>query len=302
MPTGRNWLSFIYINLGFILQIFVVFFWKKSKEIKDDWNTYRCNPMYMPMSDDMSSDFTYCVQNTQTDMMDDLLQPLTYTTSVLGDLGTSMGDQIDGARGMMSNMRDFTSSATKNIFGVFLNIGVEFQRMSISIKDLVGKIMGTMVTVLYIMEGSHKTLVSIQKGPAGQMVGALGGHCFSPETKLTMKSGEKVAMKNIQIKDVLENGSVVVATMKIDNANNEPYYMLKSAADPSVKIYVTGEHYMQHKGRYIQVKNHPDAEYLYNKRGECFSCLITNDHLIKIEEYIFWDWEDKLLGNTIKNW
>ena len=95
MPTGRNWINFLFINIGFFAQILVMFYLKKSKEIKEDWNSYRCNPMYMPMSDDMSSDFTYCVQNIQSDMMDDLLEPLTYTTTMLSDLGTSMGDDIN---------------------------------------------------------------------------------------------------------------------------------------------------------------------------------------------------------------
>jgi len=302
MPTGRNWMNFFYINLGFFLQIFVMFYWVKAKEIKDDWNTYRCNPMYMPMSDDMSSDFTYCVQNIQTDMMDDLLQPLTYATSMLGDLGTSMGDDINGAREMTSKIRDFASKIVQQIFGVFLNIIVEFQRMSISIKDLVGKFIGVIVSVMYIMEGTHKTMVSIQKGPPGQMLNALGGHCFSPDTMLTLKGGHRVHIKNINLNSVLENGSVVVATMRISNTRNEAYYKFgpdDGLVDP---IYVTGEHYVQYKDKFIQVKYHPRAEFIYNKIDEVFNCLITDNHLIKIGGYTFWDWEDKLLPQTRTNW
>ena len=302
MPTGRNWMNFLYINLGFFIQIFVMFFWKKSKEIKDDWNTYRCNPMYMPMSDDMSTDFTYCVQNIQTDMMDDLLQPVTYTTSMLGDLGTSMGEDIDSARGMTSKIRDFAGKIVQQIFGVFLNLVVEFQKMSISIKDLVGKFLGVLVSVMYIMEGSHKTMVSIQKGPPGQLLNALGGHCFSPDTLLTLKGGRVVHMKNVKLDDVLENGSVVVATMKISNALGESYYKFKSKHDITKIIFVTGEHYVQHKGKYIQVKYHPEAEFVYNKIDTFFNCLITNDHLIEIDGYTFWDWEDKLLPQARTNW
>lgn len=296
MPTGKNWMRFIYINLGFLTQILIMYYWKKSKEIKDDWNSYRCNPMYMPMSDDMTSDFTYCVQNTQSDMMDDLLQPLTYTTSMLTDLGGSMGSEINGARGMMSKIRNFTSEIVQSIFGVFLNLVVEFQRMSISIKDLVGKFMGMLVSIMYIMEGSHKTMVSIQKGPPGQLLNALAGHCFSPDTQLTLKSGEKVAMKNIKLHDVLESGSVVVATMQVGNSAQEPYYKFTSKRDPSIHIFVTGEHYVRYRGKFVKVRYHPEAEYQYNKIGSQFSCLITSDHLIQIEEYVFWDWEDKLLN------
>lgn len=298
MPTGRNWMNFFYINLGFFTQIMVMFFWKKKKEIKDDWNTYRCNPMYMPMSDDMSSDFTHCVQNIQTDMMDDMLEPLTYTTTMLSDLGTSMGDDINNARGMTSKIRDFAGKIVQQIFGVFLNLVVEFQKMSISIKDLVGKFLGVLVSVMYIMEGSHKTMVSIQKGPPGQLLNALGGHCFSPDTKLTLKSGAIVLMKNVKLGAVLENGSIVVATMLVDNTLDEAYYKFTCDTDVTKFVLVTGEHYVKYRGRFIQVKYHPEAELQYNKIGDHFSCLITNDHLIEINGLTFWDWEDKLLGKT----
>lgn len=302
MPTGRNWMNFLYINLGFLTQILVMFYWKKSKEIKDDWNSYRCNPMYMPLSDDMSKDFTYCVQNIQTDMMDDLLEPLTYTTTMLSDLGTSMGDDINNARGMTSKIRDFAGKIVQQIFGVFLNLVVEFQRMSISIKDLVGKFLGIVVSMMYIMEGSHKTMVSIQKGPPGQLLNALGGHCFSPDTKLTLKSGATTPMKLIKLGDVLESGSIVVATMTISNTNNEPYYKFTSKTDVNKFVLVTGEHFVQHKGRFIQVKYHPEAELQYNKIDKVFSCLITSDHLIVINGITFWDWEDKLLPSPRANW
>ena len=302
MPTGRNWINFLFINIGFFAQILVMFYLKKSKEIKEDWNSYRCNPMYMPMSDDMSSDFTYCVQNIQSDMMDDLLEPLTYTTTMLSDLGTSMGDDINNARGMTSKIRDFAGKIVQQIFGVFLNLVVEFQRMSISIKDLVGKFLGILVSVMYIMEGSHKTMVSIQKGPPGQLLNALGGHCFSPDTRLTLKGGAITPMKLVRLGDVLENGSIVVAKMSISNVHNEPYYKFTSKTDSTKFVLVTGEHYVQHKGKFIQVKYHPEAEFQYNKIDKVFSCLITNDHLIEINGVTFWDWEDKLLPQTHKNW
>ena len=58
-------------------------------------------------------------------------------------------------------------------------------------------------------------------------------------------------------------------------------------------ILVTGEHKIQdtHTGRFIPVSQFCDAKRtnLYNDK---MSCLITDDHLIPIGEYIFWDWED----------
>ena len=302
MPTGRNWMNFMYINLGFVAQMVVMFFLKKKEEIKADWNTYRCNPQYMGLSDDMSADFTYCVQNIQTDMMDDMLEPLTYTTTMLSDLGTTMGEDVNNARGMMSQIRGFAGKIVEQIFGVFLNLVVEFQRMSINIKDLVGKFLGVLVSVMYIMDGSHKTMVSIQKGPPGQLLNALGGSCFSPDTLLTLKDGTITEMKNVRLGAVLESGSIVVATMKIYNTLGEAYYKFTCKTDETKFVLVTGDHYVKYRDKFIKVRYHPEAEFKYDKIDDEFSCLITNDHLIEINGVTFWDWEDKLLPQTGTNW
>jgi hypothetical protein len=36
MPTGRNWINFLYINIGFIVQILVLMLLLKKKEIKEE--------------------------------------------------------------------------------------------------------------------------------------------------------------------------------------------------------------------------------------------------------------------------
>ena len=58
-------------------------------------------------------------------------------------------------------------------------------------------------------------------------------------------------------------------------------------------ILVTGEHKIQnpHTGRFIPVSQFSGAKKT-KTYGQKMSCLITDDHLIPIGEYIFWDWED----------
>jgi len=294
MPTGRNWINFLYINIGFIVQILVLMLLLKKKEIKEDWNTYKCDPMYLPiMSDDPAADFAACVSTIQSDAMDDLTAPITDNINGLADLGGSLSEDINSARGALSSVRNSATAITKKTFGVFLNITTEFQKMSVSIKDLVGKFLGTLVSVMYIMEGSHKTMVSIQKGPPGQLLNTLA--CFSPETLLTLKTGVQIPMKQVRLNDVLENGVVVHATMQISNSGASPYYKMKSTRQPDGYIYVTGEHYVKHKEHFIPVKYHPGAEYVPSKIDDVVLCLITSNHRIPIDNYEFWDWDDDLI-------
>jgi hypothetical protein len=304
MPTGRNWLYFIYVNLGFALYVAGTYYLSSVQEIKDNWPLYRCNPMYMPLSDNMSEDFTYCVQNITTSFMGYLLQPLTFITSTLSDMGANFTVQIDNVRAMFNKIRSFVSNIFQSIFGVFLNIIIEFQKIIIGLKDMVGKTIGIVVTMMYVLDGSIKTMNSAWKGPSGQLVRALG-KCFYPMTKIRLQNGNIVAIKDINLGDVLENGSIVYSTMRIDNVDRnstlrkEKLYIIKKTGVNKENIHVTGSHLVFDKrvNKFIPVSNYADAA-LSNVATDYLSCLITSDHKIKIGEEVFWDWEDHFIKNS----
>lgn len=111
--------------------------------------------------------------------------------------------------------------------------------------------------------------------------------CFSPETLVKLQNGRTVMMKTLKLGDVLANGSIVDAVMKIKN-ENDPYYKLPG------NILVTGSHYMKYGGKYIHVKNVPEAKPT-GKVDPVVYCLVTSDHKIPVGDYTFWDWEDNLI-------
>jgi len=293
MPTGKNWLFFMYVNLGFVLYIVSTYYLTSIANIKANWPLYRCNPIYMPFSDDIEKDFTYCVQNMQINFMGYLLQPLTFITSSLTSLGSSFMTEINYVREMFNKIRNLFSSIIQSVFGVFLNLIIEFQKIIIGIKDMIGKTVGVLVTILYMMDGSIKTMQSAWNGPPGQMVKALG-KCFHPDTLLKLKNGNIVKIKDLNLGDVLEDGSIVDAIMKIDN-KREPHklYQIEKAGINNENIYVTGSHlvYDEDIDKYIEIKDYYKAT-ISDLETEWFSCLITNTHKIKIGNELFWDWED----------
>ena len=293
MPTGKNWLFFMYVNLGFVLYIVSTYYLTSIANIKANWPLYRCNPIYMPFSDDIEKDFTYCVQNMQINFMGYLLQPLTFITSSLTSLGGSFMTEINYVREMFNKIRNLFSSIIQSVFGVFLNLIIEFQKIIIGIKDMIGKTVGVLVTILYMMDGSIKTMQSAWNGPPGQMVQALG-KCFHPDTLLKLQNGNIVKIKDLNLGDVLEDGSIVDAIMKIDN-KREPHklYQIEKAGINNENIYVTGSHlvYDEDKDKYIEIKDYSKAT-ISDLETEWFSCLITNTHKIKIGDELFWDWED----------
>jgi hypothetical protein len=298
MPTMNNYLNLIYVNLGFLAQITIMMYFKSALEIRENWPVYRCNPPYWVFSENISEDFTYCVQNTQMNMMGYLLKPLNYMITSLTSIGSNFNESINKIREMFSSIRNFVSEIIENVFGVFLNLIVEFQKIIISIKDMVGKMIAIVVTIMYVLDGSIKTMNSTWKGPPGQLVRAIGS-CFHPNTKITLSNGRQFTMEDLPLGAELIDGSKVFAILKIDNCKNEPLYKIKGRTQD---IYVTGEHFIfdQTNKKWIQVKNYNNAIIEPDNIIDYFSCLITTNGRITIDEHLFWDWEDDELTINMK--
>jgi hypothetical protein len=307
MPTLNNYFTFVMINLAFMAQVLAMAYFRSAADIKENWPLYRCNPPYWVFSENISDDFTYCVQNTQVNTMGYLLQPITYLVANLTSFSSDLAGSLNNVRQMVSGIRGFVGNIIQNIFGVFLNLVVEFQKMIITIKDMVGKLIGVVVTILYVLDGSIKTMNSTWNGPPGQLVKAIGS-CFHPETKIKVKNGETFAMKDLPLGAELCDGGKVFAVLKVDNVKKEPLYKIKDIVNTTINtgknktetIYVTGNHYILDiiTNKFIKVKDYKDAELQTEVYSDWFSCLITTNRRIKIGKHIFWDWEDDELTNV----
>jgi hypothetical protein len=293
MPSGKNWVNFVYVNLAFVFYIAGVFYYNQVAEIKAKWPLYRCNPLYMPLADDVQSNFIYCIQSMQTNFMGHLLEPLTFLTSSINYILGDFLDAINMVRAMFNKIRTFISSIIQSVFGVFLNLVIEFQKITIGIKDLIGKTIGIMTTLMYVIDGSVLTMQSTWNGPPGQLVRALG-KCFYPNTTVKLQNGMTKFMQDIDLGDILENGAVVESVLKIDNKRERnPLYVIYNGGVNKENIYVTGSHLVFDKknNKYVKVENYSEAV-LSKVETEWFSCLITSDHTIQIGSQLFWDWED----------
>ena len=164
----------IFIILVFIGLYFYNILAVGIKRIQDNWTEYRCNPMIMPFAGtfghNVMSNFTHCIQNTQMDFMGYLLQPLNYLMSVMSKTIGGLMESIQDIRSFINVFRNMVLSIVQSIFGVFINILTQFQFIMIKMKDMLGKIVGVMATMMYILQGTLMTMQSSWNGPPGQMV------------------------------------------------------------------------------------------------------------------------------------
>jgi len=227
--------------------------------------------------------------------MDDLLKPVSFNIGILGGITSDLTDSLNGVRGFMSLFRFNLADIFKNIFATLFNIMVEIQRTLINVKDMIGKMMGIMMTTLYVVNGSMLTMTSAWEGPPGDLVRAL---CFHPETKIKLQDGEILPMKDLPLNSILPNGSRVCAVMKISNLDKngkyvEEMYKVKKQLESNDDILVSGSHlvYDVSINQFVHVKDLSVAERA-DTNCDVLYCLITSDHTIQIGEWIFHDWED----------
>jgi len=271
MPSGKNWLNFIFVNIGFTICILSAYYLSSLKKVKDNWPLYKCNPIYMSLSNNMSKDFTYCAQNITTSFIGFLLKPLIFITNSL------------------------SSSTTSSTFLSQNNFTTEiFNKIITSIKYLIDTIINYITNLKYTLDGS---ITSINSSLDTTSL----GKCFYPETKIKLKNGNIVSIKDINLGDILENNSVVYSTMKIDNKNNrENLYCIKERGINGDNINVTGSHLVfdESKNKFVKVSEYHKAV-ISKVKTDWFSCLITSDHKIKIGSEIFWDWEDHFIKRIV---
>lgn len=292
-PSGSSLIAFTYVNIMFILQLTLMVVLGNVKKIKDNWPLYRCNPLFMGLSDNLTEDFTYCVQNMQTDYFAILIEPMNMIVGGLANLGTTLNDNILSITDGISSLRTNITGIFGDIFGMFSNIVVISEKLGVSLIDIMKRVTAGLIAATYGtitgIEGvgsMANIIVNLGEGKFAQVA------CFSPHTLLTLNTNENKKIKYIKIGDVLTNGSKITGILKL--SNDQCMYKLKEKGI-NKNIRVTGKHYILHENNFIQVEKHPDFK-LTNKICPIVYNLMTDNHLIPIREYLFWDYNDDILN------
>jgi hypothetical protein len=280
-----------------ILLVFVILFVAPIlsvgiQQVKDNWVKYRCNPVVMPFAGlfghDPTSTFTFCIQTMLKEFMGFMMIPLQHSMNLMSSMGGDFETAINDVRKMMSGMRSMVTEIVQSIFGVFLNILVEIQKMTIKIKDMMGKLIGIMTSLMFMVYGSMQAMQSAWNGPPGQLTRAL---CFEPSTIIQLYSGEMREIKDIDTGDILKDGSIVEGVLKLKNTVRELFYSI-SDGEEGRDIKVTGSHMIKNNEReFVPVRDHPESK-LTKEEGETLYSLMTSTNRIPIGKRIFWDWND----------
>ena len=275
----------------------------------------------------VGANFMECIQSIQTDYTKYLMQPIYMLFQMLISITAAIAQTIGGLLSFFGNFRILISGYVGKIYGSFQTIIIMVQKMILKLMDIIRRIYGIGGALMYIGTSFKYTVMSLTNNAADIVVnmdpfnvsgqGAFTGlgplkkdvmdkwndkrddntMCFHPHTSVAMKDGSIKKMKDIKLGDILDDDSVVEATMRIkntdsDNKQREKLYEIDGGVGGE-KIYITGTHYIYDSsvGKFVKVNEFSGAK-ICKKKSKVLSCLITNTHKIPVGEHTFWDWED----------
>lgn len=291
--NGKDWSLTLWIFFIFLLLFLAPMFSVGIQNIRQNWVAYRCNPAVMPFAsffgEDPTTTFSNCTHSMLKDYMGFLMLPMQQSVNVMQNVGGGFETAINDVRKMMSSIRSLTTEIVQSIFGVLLNTLVEIQKLMIRLKDTMGKLIGIMTSLLFMISGSMQAMQSAWNGPPGQMTRAL---CFKGSTLIQLFNGEFREIKDLDIGEILKDGSIVEGVLKLKNTSNAPYYLL-SYGEKYNNIYVTGSHMIEDEStrNFIPVQEHKESIKTDIKDDIVYS-LMTDTQRIRIGKRVFWDWND----------
>lgn len=158
---------FAIINIVSVLSIGI-------QHIKNNWNRYKCMPVIIPIAGVFGKDpgetFDSCAKGVLNNFMGDILDPVYGTfmeiAAITGQIGTFMtqfnGLAGDFKSGFMGSITDIYDIGTKLLLGL--------THFAITLQDIINKVLGIFLTVVYVFLGANYTVISIWNGLPGQLV------------------------------------------------------------------------------------------------------------------------------------
>lgn len=120
--------------------------------------------------------------------------------------------------------------------------------------------------------------------------------CFDENTIIPLENGQDMFIKDINVGDILADGSYVTAKIKVTSEKLKMYKLNN--------IIVSETHLVKYLNKWIRVSGHPNAQEIHYDK-EYLYCLNTSNKVIQLAGLTFSDWDevvdDAILKIIIKN-
>ena len=167
----------VFFGLGFYIATSV-----GIKTIQENWPQYRCNPLYMPFASTLApvpttsrENFVFCLGDFMKSAAPALTQPLSYVQSMTLALTGSMVQSQEKTQEKKAEHSFNVGQLFEGLFSMIGGILAEFQILFIKLSDAQGKMMGIVVSLMYIITATQYAFVSMWNGIPGALIRFMGG-------------------------------------------------------------------------------------------------------------------------------
>lgn len=299
------WISII-ICILFLLTIGYYYTTNNLKSLQKDWSDNRCNPIMLPFAgmiqkeDGLTAEeytqknFEYCLNKSAQPLTRMSYKPFKAIAQTLAsdfrDFGSSMSgininlNQKEKTKeNSESSLVDSTTNTINSSYITLKKLTSLTQKMNGATYLLSQQLQGTLYTTMSVMNRLFQVVLKIQKALG---INIIKDKCFAKGTLIQLANGEKIPIEDVVSNDVLHDGSTVTSTMVL-SSKDAIFYELD-------EVLVTHNHNVFHPvGGWIPVSKHPDSTLVkHTYPHEHLYCLNTTSKTIRINGYIFSDWDD----------
>jgi hypothetical protein len=108
--------------------------------------------------------------------------------------------------------------------------------------------------------------------------------CFDENTIFKLNNGEKIKIKDLKLEDKLDDGSIIISTIKVTSQDLKIYNLNG--------IIVSESHVVKYNDKWIMVKQHPDAKILTKYNNPYLYCINTNKKVFELNGILYTDWDE----------
>ena len=289
----------------------------KKEDIIKNWSNERCKPYILPISgwikkDEGSSilkstadNFTGCFWQRIKISFTFLIKPIKYIIDILKNILKHLTGMIDKIRIQIKIMRNIILGVVMKMMKKIENI-ISATIMSFGkLNNMMKRQLAIFQNIQYLLETITVTMSGFVKGTFGMILDAtepllwalpiftLGPfglyfpykvYCFIPETILQLHDNTFSYIRDINIGDILFDGSRVISKLIFKVPENTIMYDYNG-------VIVSGSHYVSENGNWIKVVDSCSKK-LVRYNGETLYNICTSDFRININNIQFMDYDE----------
>jgi len=166
------WTSFI-LCISFFIMIYYYHLANIIEGVRTDWDNQKCNPLFMPFAgfinkptnktnfEFTSENFTNCIQFTLKSVSLGAFNPFQKVILIIKKAIQNILDAINLLRALLDRIKRAFHAILRGLYAITINLTLEFQDFIIKLRDVLGKINGILITILYFFFGVYMTIQTL---------------------------------------------------------------------------------------------------------------------------------------------